>query len=178
MSRIGRRPIETPPNVKVEFFPNNLVKVTGPNGTLTRQFAEDMAIAQQGNTLLVTRPDDSQSHRAMHGLTRTLLANMVTGVSAGFRKDLEINGNGYRVQLIGKSLVFQVGYSHLVQVDPPEGVVFIVDSPTKCSVTGIDKEVVGQIAAQIRAIRKPEPYKGKGIKYAQEVIRRKVGKKK
>ncbi len=176
MSRIGKRPIEVPKGVKVEIGAENVVTVTGPKGTLKRQLTPDISISQENGSLHVARPDDSKTHKALHGLTRTLLANMVTGVTTGFTRALEINGTGYRVAKIGPSLVFQVGYSHPVQFDPPEGIAFAVDGLTKCSVSGIDKELVGQVAAQIRAIRKPEPYKGKGIKYAEEVIRRKAGK--
>jgi len=176
MSRIGKRPIALPKGVKIEITPANMVTVTGPKGTLVRQFAPDIQISQSPDTLLVARPDDTQMHKALHGLSRTLLDNMVTGVTAGFTKQLEINGTGYRVAKVGTSLIFQVGYSHPVQVDAPDGISFTVEGVTKCAVNGVDKEVVGQIAANIRAIRKPEPYKGKGIKYAQEVIRRKAGK--
>jgi large subunit ribosomal protein L6 len=176
MSRIGKQPIPVAKGVTVEIGQGNLVTVRGPKGTLTRQFSPDITISQQDGTLSVTRPDDSQTHKALHGLSRTLLANMVTGVTAGFTKQLEISGTGYRVAKIGSNLVFQVGYSHPVEVDPPPGIEFAVDGTTKCSVSGIDKYMVGQVAAQIRDIRKPEPYKGKGIKYANEVIRRKAGK--
>ena len=176
MSRIGKKPIELPKGVKIDIGAENVVTVTGPKGTLTRQFAPDIIFTQLDNTLHVARPDDSQTHKALHGLSRTLLANMVTGVTTGFSKALEINGTGYRVTKVGTNLVFQVGYSHPVEFDPPQGIAFMVDGLTKCSVSGIDKEMVGQVAAQIRAIRKPEPYKGKGIKYAEEVIRRKAGK--
>jgi large subunit ribosomal protein L6 len=176
MSRIGRKPIPVAKGVKVEITPENLITVTGPKGTLSRQFALDMTIDQSDGTLTVKRPDDSQTHKSLHGLSRTLLFNMVTGVSTGFSKTLEINGTGYRVAKVGENLVFQVGYSHPVEVDPPAGITFTVEGTTKCTVNGIDKYVVGQVAAQIRDIRKPEPYKGKGIKYADEVIRRKAGK--
>lgn len=176
MSRIGRQPIPMPKGVKIDIGSENLVKVTGPKGTLERQFTPDITIAQQDENLVVTRPDDSQTHKALHGLSRTLLSNMVTGVTTGFTRNLEINGTGYRVMKVGDNLVFQVGYSHPVQVDPPEGIAFAVEGVTKCSVSGIDKYLVGQVAAQIRAIRKPEPYKGKGIKYAEEIVRRKAGK--
>jgi len=176
MSRIGKKPIDMPKGVKIDIQAGNVITVTGPKGTLSRQFTPDIMITQNENILNVARPDDSESHKALHGLTRTLLANMVSGVTTGFTKALEINGTGYRVAKVGVNLVFQVGYSHPVEVDPPEGITFAVDGLTKCSVTGIDKELVGQVAAQIRAIRKPEPYKGKGIKYAEEVVRRKAGK--
>jgi large subunit ribosomal protein L6 len=176
MSRIGRKPIPVAKGVKVEITPENLITVTGPKGTLSRQFTPDLTIDQSDGTLTVTRPDDTQTHKALHGLSRTLLLNMVTGVSTGFSKTLEINGTGYRVAKVGENLVFQVGYSHPVEVDPPTGISFTVEGTTKCTVNGIDKYVVGQVAAQIRDIRKPEPYKGKGIKYADEVIRRKAGK--
>jgi large subunit ribosomal protein L6 len=176
MSRIGKQPIPLAKGVTVDVGQGNLVTVKGPKGTLTRQFSPDITISQQDGILSVTRPDDSQTHKALHGLSRTLLANMVTGVSTGFTKQLEISGTGYRVAKVGTNLVFQVGYSHPVEVDPPQGIEFAVDGTTKCTVSGIDKYMVGQIAAQIRDIRKPEPYKGKGIKYANEVIRRKAGK--
>jgi large subunit ribosomal protein L6 len=176
MSRIGKRPIPVTKGITVEIGEGNVVTVKGPKGMLHRQFSPDITITQQDGTLSVTRPDDSQTHKALHGLSRTLLANMVTGVSTGFTKSLEINGTGYRVAKVGQSLVFQVGYSHPVQVDAPEGIEFAVEGVTKCSVLGIDKYMVGQVAAQIRDIRKPEPYKGKGIKYANEIIRRKAGK--
>ncbi len=176
MSRIGKRPIPVVKGVTVEIGQDNVVTVKGPKGTLTRQFSPDITITQQDGNLSVTRPDDSRTHKALHGLSRTLLANMVTGVSTGFTKNLEINGTGYRVAKVGPSLVFQVGYSHPVQFDAPEGIEFAVEGTNKCSVSGIDKYLVGQVAAQIRSIRKPEPYKGKGIKYADEVIRRKAGK--
>ncbi len=176
MSRIGKRPIELPKGVQVEITPENFVTVKGPKGTLQRQLTPELTIVQDAGKLEVTRPTDSQKHKAMHGLTRTLVANMVIGVTTGFTKGLEISGTGYRVVKVGDSLIFQVGYSHPVEFPPPEGISFAIEGATKCSVTGIDKELVGQVAAQIRGIRKPEPYKGKGIKYAGEVIRRKAGK--
>jgi len=176
MSRIGRAPIPVPSGVKVQLGKENSVTVTGPKGTLTQSFHPDLKIALEDGKLVVERPDESKQHKALHGLTRTLVANMVTGVTQGFTKNLEINGVGYRVAKVGNNLVFQVGYSHPVEFDPPPGIQFAVDGTTKLSVTGIDKYVVGQVAAQIRNIRKPEPYKGKGIKYATEVIRRKAGK--
>ena len=176
MSRIGKAPIPVPSGVKVQVDEGNSVTVTGPKGTLTRSFHEDIHIALEDGKLMVSRPSDSKQHKSLHGLTRTLVANMVTGVTQGFKKDLEINGVGYRVAKVGENLVFQVGYSHPVQFNPPQGIQFTVDGTTKLSVSGIDKYTVGQVAAQIRGIRKPEPYKGKGIKYAAEVIRRKAGK--
>ena len=176
MSRIGRAPITVPSGVKVELGADNTVTVTGPKGKLTRTFPQTMTIAQDGNTLTVSRPDDSKTSRSLHGLSRTLLSNMTVGVSTGFTKSLEINGVGYRVAKVGDHLVFSVGYSHPVLVNAPEGISFTTESPTRLTVTGIDKQLVGQVAANIRAIRKPEPYKGKGIKYANEVIRRKAGK--
>ncbi len=176
MSRIGKAPIPVPQGVKVQIGEKNTITVTGPKGTLTQSFHEDLKIALEDGKIVVTRPSDSKQHKALHGLTRTLVANMVTGVTQGFTKNLEINGVGYRVAKVGNNLVFQVGYSHPVEFDPPPGIQFAVDGTTKLSVSGIDKYLVGQVAAQIRAIRKPEPYKGKGIKYANEVIRRKAGK--
>ena len=175
MSRIGRAPIAVPSGVKVEMQ-GQRVTVTGPKGTLTREFPTNVSIAQDNGTLTVSRADESKTSKSLHGLSRTLLANMVTGVTAGFTKALEINGVGYRVAKVGENLVFQVGYSHPVQMNPPDGIAFAVDGTTKLSVSGIDKQLVGQVAADIRAIRKPEPYKGKGIKYTAEVIRRKAGK--
>lgn len=178
MSRIGKAPIPVPAGVKIDIGSQHQVTVTGPRGTLARTLPATMGIThdKEKNMLVVTRADDSNLNRALHGLSRTLLANMVTGVTAGFTRQLEINGVGYRVAKVGENLVFQVGYSHPVQMNPPQGITFTVDGTTKLTVSGIDKQVVGQVAANIRAIRKPEPYKGKGIKYANEVIRRKAGK--
>ena len=176
MSRIGKQPIVVPQGVKVELRTDNFVSVTGPKGSLQRQLTPEMSITLENGSITVARPSDSQTHRALHGLTRTLLANMVIGVTTGFKRDLEITGTGYRVVKSGESLIFLVGYSHPVQIDPPEGVAFLVEGINKCSVLGYDKEKVGQTAALIRSIRKPEPYKGKGIKYTEEVIRRKAGK--
>lgn len=176
MSRIGRAPITTPAGVKVEVAADNTVTVTGPKGTLTHAFPSNVAITQDGPTITVTRSDDTKESKSLHGLSRTLLNNMALGVSAGFSKSLEINGVGYRVAKVANNLVFSVGYSHPVMVVPPAGISFTVESPTRLTVSGIDKQLVGQVAANIRAIRKPEPYKGKGIKYADEVIRRKAGK--
>jgi large subunit ribosomal protein L6 len=176
MSRIGKAPIPLPAGVKVDLRPDREVVVTGPRGTLSRVFVPQVTVAQEDGSLVVRRVDDSNTSRALHGLSRTLLANMVTGVTAGFTRRLEINGVGYRVTKMGDALVFQVGYSHPVQVNPPQGISFAVDGQTRLSVSGNDKQQVGQVAANIRSIRKPEPYKGKGIKYAEEVIRRKAGK--
>ena len=176
MSRIGKAPIPVPAGVKVEIAPDRQVTVTGPKGTLTRAFPTGIDITKQDGTLVVARVDDSNRHRALHGLSRTLLANMVTGVTSGFTRTLEINGVGYRVQKMGDALVFLVGYSHPVQVNPPTGISFGVETATRLTVSGIDKQQVGQVAANIRSIRKQEPYNGKGIKYAEEKIRRKAGK--
>ncbi|HEU5346664.1 MAG TPA: 50S ribosomal protein L6 [Ktedonobacterales bacterium] len=176
MSRIGRAPITVPSGVKVEIGADNTVVVTGPKGKLTHTFPETMTIQQDGATLTVSRPDDSKTSKSLHGLSRTLLFNMTQGVNVGFSKSLEINGVGYRVAKVGDHLVFSVGYSHPVLVNPPAGISFTTEGPTKLTVIGIDKQLVGQVAANIRSIRKPEPYKGKGIKYANEVIRRKAGK--
>ncbi len=162
--------------MKVEVKPGNVVAVTGPKGTMTRTFPERLEIAQQDGTLTVARPDDSREMRSLHGLSRTLLANMVQGVHGGFTKNLEINGVGYRVAKVGENLVFQVGYSHPVQVNPPQGISFTVEGTNRVSVAGMDKQLVGQVAANIRFIRKPEPYKGKGIRYAGEKVRIKAGK--
>jgi len=176
MSRIGRVPIPLPSGVKVDVAAGNVVTVKGPKGTLTRTFPESMTIEQENGTVTVSRPDDTKTHKSLHGLSRTLLANMVQGVSAGFTKGLEIQGVGYRVAKVGENLVFQVGFSHPVQVNPPAGITFNVETPARLSVSGIDKQLVGQVAANIRSIRKPEPYKGKGIRYAGEVVRMKAGK--
>jgi large subunit ribosomal protein L6 len=176
MSRIGRAPITTPAGVKVELGAENSVTVTGPKGTLTHVFPPAISITQDGATITVARADDSKPSKSLHGLSRTLLNNMALGVSGGFSKTLEINGVGYRVAKVGDHLVFSVGYSHPVMVVPPSGISFTVETPTRLTVTGSDKQLVGQVAANIRAIRKPEPYKGKGIKYADEIIRRKAGK--
>lgn len=176
MSRIGRAPIPVPAGVAVTIEANR-VEVKGPKGTLTREFHPDMHIELADGFVRVTRPSNAGPHRSLHGLTRTLLANMVTGVSEGFQKRLEIVGVGYRASLKGKDLEILVGYSHPVLVTPPESVEFEVPAPTQIVVKGIRKEQVGQIAADIRALRPPEPYKGKGIRYATEVVRRKVGKR-
>ncbi|MGC8836788.1 MAG: 50S ribosomal protein L6 [Anaerolineae bacterium] len=177
MSRIGRMPIALPKGVEVKVEPGNLVTVKGPKGTLTRALHPDMQIEVAEGQVVVRRPSEARHHRALHGLTRALLANMVTGVSQGFRKDLEIVGEGYRAELQGRKLVLSLGFSHPVEVEPPEGISFEVDrSGRKFSVLGIDKELVGEVAAKIRAKRPPEPYKGKGIRYEGEYVRMKAGK--
>ena len=175
MSRIGRMPIAIPAGVTVEIAENNKVTVKGPKGTLERTFAPELGIKVEGSEVVVTRPNDSKKNKSLHGLTRTLINNMVIGVSAGFEKVLEINGVGYRGAKQGKKLVLNLGYSHPVEMEDPEGIETKVDG-NKIIVSGISKEKVGQFAAEIRDKRRPEPYKGKGIKYADEVIRRKVGK--
>jgi len=175
MSRIGRMPIPLPQGVEVTQEGQQL-RVTGPRGTLSREIHPEISIERTDGELRVVRPSDEPRHRALHGLTRTLVANMVTGVTTGFTKGLEISGVGYRAQLQGEKLVLALGYSHPVEVDPPEGITFQVDTPTRLAVQGADKELVGQVAAYIRSRRKPEPYKGKGIRYAGEHVQRKAGK--
>lgn len=176
MSRIGRMPIPVPPGVQVRQE-GNRVTIEGPRGTLTREFHPNMRVALDDGHLIVSRPDDSRQNRALHGMTRALLANMVTGVTEGFQKRLEINGVGYRAEQQGEGAVLQVGFSHPVPLTPPPGIRIIVErSGNSLVVEGIDKQLVGEVAAKIRAVRKPEPYKGKGIAYAGEVIRRKAGK--
>ena len=176
MSRIGRMPIEVPAGVQVEIR-DSRVTVRGSKGELARLFHPDMIISLEEGQIVVRRPTDNRKHRSLHGLTRALLANMVQGVSEGFRKELEIVGVGYRAQMQGEKLVLNVGYSHSVEIVPPEGITITVGRGAKqIAVEGVDKELVGQIAAQIRAVRKPEPYKGKGIRYAGEQVRRKAGK--
>lgn len=175
MSRIGRMPINVPAGVTVTIK-ENAVTVKGPKGTLTREFNKDMSIAMENGQILVSRPSDEKEHRSLHGLTRTLISNMITGVTDGFERALEINGVGYRVAKAGTKLNFTLGYSHPVEVEEQNGITFDVPAPNKIIVKGIDKQMVGQIAAQIRELRAPEPYKGKGIKYETEVIRRKEGK--
>ena len=176
MSRIGRAPIPIPDGVTVDITGQKVV-VTGPKGELRHTVVEPIRIAQENDRLVVTRPTDRGPHRALHGLSRSLVANMVQGVSAGFERQLEIVGVGYRAQLTGQSLEMAVGFSHPVTIPPPEGIAFEVPAPTQVVVRGIDKQAVGEIAAQIRAVRPPEPYKGKGIRYAGEAVRRKVGKR-
>jgi len=176
MSRIGRKPVPVPEAVTVEIAPGN-VAVKGPKGELTQVVSREMTIEQSEGVITVARPTDRGDHRALHGLTRSLIANMVEGVTNGFEKKLEIQGVGYRAQLKGKNLEMALGYSHPVSVEPPEGIEFEVPQPTEVIVRGIDKQLVGQVAADIRKRRKPEPYKGKGIRYKGEQVLRKVGKR-
>jgi large subunit ribosomal protein L6 len=175
MSRIGRLPIQLPKGVDVTVSGRTLT-VKGPKGELTRSLHPAVDITREDGTILVKRKDDSQIARAVHGLSRTLLANMVKGVTEGYFKDLEISGTGYRAQLAGKKLQLALGFSHPVEIDPPAGISFATETPQKIRVSGIDKEVVGEVAAKIRGLRVPDPYKAKGVKYAGEVIRRKAGK--
>ncbi len=176
MSRIGRMPIAVPAGVTVDIAENNKVSVKGPKGTLERVLPAEMEIKLEDGHIVVTRPNDLKKMKSLHGLTRSLLANMVHGVTEGYEKVLEVNGVGYRAQKQGKKLVLSLGYSHPVEMEDPEGLESVVEGQNKIIVKGIDKEKVGQYAAEIRDKRRPEPYKGKGIKYADEVIRRKVGK--
>ena len=176
MSRIGRKPITVPSGVDVTIEPG-VVRVKGPRGQLQQNVSHDLRVAVEDGTLVVDRPTDRGEHRALHGLTRTLIANMVEGVTNGFEKRLEIQGVGYRATLRGRSIDFALGYSHAITVDPPAGVEFEVPAPTQIVVRGTDKQQVGQVAANIRALRPPEPYKGKGIRYQGEVVLRKVGKR-
>lgn len=182
MSRIGRTPISVPQKVQVNWNDDNFVTVKGPKGQLSCQVDPAISLKLEDGVINVTRPSDSKEHKAKHGLYRTLVNNMIVGVTNGYTKQLEIHGVGYRATKVGDNLVIQVGYSHPVEVQPPDGISFTVDGvdaatkATKLSVSGIDKQLVGQVAASIRSIRKPEPYKGKGIRYAGEAIRRKAGK--
>ena len=176
MSRIGRAPISVPAGVEITIGSDNLVIVKGPKGTLTQQLSPAMTISQEGSELHVTRPNDAKENRALHGLTRSLLHNMVVGVTDGFKKELDVNGVGYRVAKEGKKLVMNLGYSHQVIMEEPEGITIDVPNPNKIVISGADKQKVGQFAAEVREKRPPEPYKGKGIKYTDEVIRRKEGK--
>ena len=175
MSRIGRLAIPIPSGVDVQIDGSHVV-VKGPKGQLERDFAPELRIVRENGEVRVERPSDEKRLRELHGLSRTLLANMVTGVTTGFRKGLEITGVGYRAALNGRKLQLNLGYSHPIEIDPPEGISFEVETPTRLAVVGIDKELVGQIAAKVRSTRKPEPYKGKGVRYSGEVIRRKAGK--
>ena len=176
MSRIGKMPIAVPAGVTVDIAENNKVTVKGPKGTLERVLPAEMTIKLEGSEIIVTRPSDLKKMKSLHGLTRTLIYNMVVGVTDGYEKVLEVNGVGYRAAKKGKVLTLSLGYSHPVEMEDPEGIETVLDGQNKIIVKGIDKEKVGQYAAEIREKRAPEPYKGKGIKYADEVIRRKVGK--
>ena len=176
MSRIGRLPVAIPAGVTVELAENNKITVKGPKGTLERELPTEMEVKVEGDTVVVTRPNDLKKMKSLHGLTRTLVNNMVVGVTEGYQKVLEVNGVGYRVAKSGNKLTLNLGYSHPVEMIDPEGVETVVEGQNKIVVKGINKEKVGQYAAEIRDKRRPEPYKGKGIKYADEVIRRKVGK--
>jgi len=175
MSRVGRRPIAVPPGVEV-LIEGSRVAVKGPRGELARSFFPDLSISLNDGVITVSRPTDSRIHRSRHGLTRSLLANMVEGVSSGFQKNLELQGVGYRAQQSGDNLVIQVGYSKPVEIVPPEGITLGIDGPTRIMVSGIDKERVGEVAAEIRGVRPPDRYLGKGIRYSGEVVRRKAGK--
>ena len=175
MSRIGKLPIPVPAGVEVKID-GQVVEVKGPKGTLTHTVPAPIAVALEESTVVVTRPNDERLARSLHGLTRTLIANNIQGVTEGFTKGLEIVGTGYRVAAKGSALEFALGYSHPITVEPPAGISFTVDGNTKVTVHGIDKQAVGEVAANIRKLRKPEPYKGKGVRYAGEVVRRKAGK--
>jgi large subunit ribosomal protein L6 len=175
MSRIGRLPITIPAGVDVTID-GRLVTVKGPKGELSRELHPDIAVSREDGSIIVTRPTEQKVHKQLHGLTRTLVNNMVVGVTDGYRKGLEITGVGYRATKNGEKLQLNLGYSHPIEIDPPKGISFEVENPTRLAVVGIDKELVGQVAAQVRATRKPEPYKGKGVRYAGEYIRRKAGK--
>ena len=176
MSRIGKKPVIIPANVTVDIAEGNVVTVKGPKGTLTYTFHPDMIIRKEENTVVVDRPDEEHLHKSLHGLSRTLLNNMVEGVEKGYSKELEVNGVGYRCEKKGNQLVMRLGFSHEVFVDEIPGITIEVPGPNKIIIHGVDKQVVGQFAAEVRGKRPPEPYKGKGIKYVDEVIRRKVGK--
>jgi large subunit ribosomal protein L6 len=176
MSRIGKQPIVVPDGVEIQVEAG-LVKVKGPKGELEERVSRDMTVEQENGSIVVTRPSDRGEHRALHGLTRSLINNMVQGVTEGFEKRLEIQGVGYRAQLQGKKLVMSLGYSHPVEIDAPEGIEFEVPAPTQVVVRGISKQVVGEVAAGVRKQRPPEPYKGKGIRYQGEYVARKVGKR-
>lgn len=176
MSRIGLQPIDIPSGVEVKIDDNNLVEVKGPKGSISQQLNEEMKIKIEDNQILVERPSDKKFHKSIHGLTRTLIANMIEGVVNGYSKTLEIHGTGYRAQKQGKKLILNLGYSHPIELEDPEGIEVEVPSNTQIIVKGIDKQLVGSHAAVIRDFRKPEPYKGKGIRYADEYVRRKVGK--
>jgi large subunit ribosomal protein L6 len=175
MSRIGRLPIAVPSGVDVTID-GRQVTIKGPKGELTRELHPDMTVVREDGSIVVRRPTEQKQHKQLHGLTRTLVNNMVVGVTTGYRKPLEITGVGYRAALVGRKLQLNLGYSHPIEIEPPAGVSFELENPTRLTVVGIDKELVGQIAARVRSTRKPEPYKGKGVRYAGERIRRKAGK--
>ena len=175
MSRIGRLPIAIPAGVDVTID-GRTVTIKGPKGQLSRELHPDITVSREDGSIVVTRPTEQKTHKQLHGLTRTLVNNMVVGVTDGYRKGLEITGVGYRAVKVGEKLQLNLGYSHPVEIDPPTGISFEVENPTRLAVVGIDKELVGQVAAQVRATRKPEPYKGKGVRYSGEYIRRKAGK--
>jgi len=175
MSRIGRLPIAIPAGVDVTID-GRTVTVKGPKGELSRELHPDIAVSREDGSIVVTRPTEQKVHKQLHGLTRTLVNNMVVGVTDGYRKGLEITGVGYRATKNGEKLTLNLGYSHPIEIDPPKGISFEVENPTRLAVVGIDKELVGQIAAKVRSTRKPEPYKGKGVRYSGEYIRRKAGK--
>jgi large subunit ribosomal protein L6 len=175
MSRIGRLPITIPAGVDVTID-GRTVTVKGPKGSLSRDLHPDIAVSREDGSIVVTRPTEQKMHKQLHGLTRTLVNNMVVGVTDGYRKGLEITGVGYRAVKVGEKLQLSLGYSHQIEIDPPAGITFEVENPTRLAVVGIDKELVGQIAAKVRSTRKPEPYKGKGVRYAGEQVRRKAGK--
>ena len=175
MSRIGRLPIPVPAGVEVKIDGNN-VEVKGPKGSLSLAVAAPITVAVEDGNVIVTRPDDERTSRSLHGLTRTLISNNIVGVTQGFTKGIEIVGTGYRVTAKGSAVEFALGYSHPILVEPPVGITFTVDGNTKLTVSGIDKQAVGEVAANLRKLRKPEPYKGKGVRYAGEVVRRKAGK--
>jgi large subunit ribosomal protein L6 len=175
MSRIGRLPIAVPSGVDVTIDGRHLT-VKGPKGTLSRDLHPDISVSREDDQLVVTRPTEQKTHKQLHGLTRTLVNNMVVGVTDGYRKGLEITGVGYRAAKVGEKLQLSLGYSHQIEIEPPAGISFELENPTRLAVVGIDKELVGQIAAKVRSTRKPEPYKGKGVRYAGEQVRRKAGK--
>ena len=176
MSRIGNRPVTVPNGVEIDITDGNAVTVKGPKGTLTQNLSPNMSLTRDNGTVVVARPNNERENRSLHGLTRTLLNNMVVGVTDGYKRDLEIQGVGYRAALDGTTLVLSVGFSHPVRMTPPDGVSYTLDGNTRLSVVGIDKQLVGEEAARIRRVRPPEPYKGKGIRYAGEQVRRKAGK--
>ncbi|MFO7532987.1 MAG: 50S ribosomal protein L6, partial [Candidatus Limnocylindrales bacterium] len=173
--RVGKLPIPIPAGVDIDIA-GSRIKVKGPRGTLERDVTPVLSVVTEDGQLRVVRPNEDKRSRELHGLTRTLIHNMVVGVTEGYTRNLEIQGVGYRAQLVGRKLQLNLGYSHPIEINPPEGISFEVETPTKVAVTGIDKELVGRIAAQVRGTRKPEPYKGKGVRYAGEIVRRKAGK--